>query len=49
MTVLYDLAVAIAALSLAYFAALNLVYLVFTAIAWRSLARHLRALSLIHI
>ena len=43
MTWLYDLAVAIAALSLAYFAALNLVYLVFTAIAWRSLARHLRA------
>ena len=43
MTLLYDLAVAIAALSLAYFAALNLVYLVFTAIAWRSLARHLRA------
>ncbi len=39
---------AIAAFGLAaivYFACLNVIYLVFTAIAWRSLARHLRARS----
>ena len=43
MSWLYDLAVALAALTLAYFAALNIVYLLFTGIAWRSLTRHLRA------
>ena len=43
MSVLHDLAVALAALTLAYFAALNLVYLAFTGIAWRDLVRHLRA------
>jgi cellulose synthase/poly-beta-1,6-N-acetylglucosamine synthase-like glycosyltransferase len=43
MSWLHDLAVALAALTLAYFAALNLVYLAFTAIAWRGLTRHLRS------
>ena len=43
MSWLYDLAIALAALTFAYFALLNLVYLVFTAVAWRSLTRHLRA------
>jgi cellulose synthase/poly-beta-1,6-N-acetylglucosamine synthase-like glycosyltransferase len=43
MSVLHDLAVALAALTLVYFAALNLVYLAFTGIAWRDLVRHLRA------
>ena len=43
MSVLHHLAVALAALTLVYFAALNLVYLAFTGIAWRDLVRHLRA------
>ncbi|MCZ7589722.1 MAG: glycosyltransferase family 2 protein [Gaiella sp.] len=43
MSLLHDLAIALAVLTLAYFAALNLVYLAFTGIAWRSLTRHLRA------
>jgi cellulose synthase/poly-beta-1,6-N-acetylglucosamine synthase-like glycosyltransferase len=43
MSVLHDLAVAVAAATLAYFAALNVVYLAFTAIAWRSLVRNRRA------
>jgi cellulose synthase/poly-beta-1,6-N-acetylglucosamine synthase-like glycosyltransferase len=43
MTVLHDLALVLAAATLAYFTALNLVYLAFTGIAWRGLHRHLRA------
>jgi cellulose synthase/poly-beta-1,6-N-acetylglucosamine synthase-like glycosyltransferase len=43
MTVLHDLALALAAATLAYFTMLNLVYLAFTGIAWRGLHRHLRA------
>ena len=43
MSVLHDLAVGLAALTLAYFAALNVIYLSFTGIAWRSLVRNLRA------
>ena len=43
MNWLHELAVALAAITLAYFALLNLVYLAFTAIAWRDLVRHLRA------
>ena len=43
MSVLHDLAVGLAALTLAYFAALNVVYLAFTGIAWRGLVRNLRA------
>ena len=38
-----DAVVVLAAFTLAYFAILNLLYLVFTAIAWRSLTGHLRA------
>jgi cellulose synthase/poly-beta-1,6-N-acetylglucosamine synthase-like glycosyltransferase len=38
-----DLAVILAAIALAYFALFNLFYVAFTAIAWRSLVRHLRA------
>lgn len=40
--VLKDAVVVLAALALAYFAVLNTMYLVFTAIAWRSLSAHLR-------
>ena len=43
MRLLHDLALALAALTLAYFAVLNLVYLAFTAIAWRGVVRHLHA------
>ncbi len=43
MSVLHTLAVMLAAITLAYFAVLNLIYLAFTGIAWRSLAQHLRA------
>lgn len=43
MSYLHDLAVFLAAVTLTYFAALNLIYLAFTAIAWRSLVEHLRA------
>ena len=43
MDLLHALAVVLAAVTLTYFAALNLVYLVFTGIAWRSLVKHLRA------
>jgi cellulose synthase/poly-beta-1,6-N-acetylglucosamine synthase-like glycosyltransferase len=43
MSLFHDLALALAALTLAYFTALNVVYLAFTGIAWRGLARHLRA------
>ena len=40
--VLDDHVVALAAFTLGYFAVLNAIYLVFTAIAWRSLTAHLR-------
>jgi len=40
--VLKDAVVVLAAFTLAYFAVLNTMYLVFTAIAWRSLSAHLR-------
>jgi cellulose synthase/poly-beta-1,6-N-acetylglucosamine synthase-like glycosyltransferase len=43
MSRFHELAVLLAAVTLTYFALLNVVYLAFTAIAWRSLARHLRA------
>jgi cellulose synthase/poly-beta-1,6-N-acetylglucosamine synthase-like glycosyltransferase len=43
MSWIHDVAVALAAITLAYFALLNLVYLAFTVIAWRSLMQHLRA------
>ena len=43
MSWLHELAVVLAAITLTYFALLNLVYLGFTAIAWRSIVRHLRA------
>jgi cellulose synthase/poly-beta-1,6-N-acetylglucosamine synthase-like glycosyltransferase len=43
MSVLHDLGLAVAALTLVYFTALNLVYLAFTGVAWGSLTRHLRA------
>lgn len=43
MSWLQQLAVVLAVLTLVYFAALNVIYLAFTAIAWRSLVRHLRA------
>jgi cellulose synthase/poly-beta-1,6-N-acetylglucosamine synthase-like glycosyltransferase len=43
MSWLHTFAIAVAAITLAYFAALNVVYLAFTAIAWRDLNRHLRA------
>lgn len=43
MRVLHDLAVWLAVITLCYFAALNLIYLAFTGIAWRDLTRHLRA------
>jgi len=43
MSWFHTLAIALATITLAYFAALNVVYLAFTAIAWRDLNRHLRA------
>ena len=43
MSWLHELAVVLAAITLAYFTLLNVVYLAFTAIAWRDLVRHLRS------
>jgi cellulose synthase/poly-beta-1,6-N-acetylglucosamine synthase-like glycosyltransferase len=43
MSVLHDVGLLLAGLTLVYFAALNLVYLVFTCVAWGSLAHHRRA------
>ena len=43
MSWLHDFAIALATITLVYFATLNVVYLAFTAIAWRDLNRHLRA------
>jgi cellulose synthase/poly-beta-1,6-N-acetylglucosamine synthase-like glycosyltransferase len=43
MSVLHDVGLALAAITLVYFTALNLVYLAFTGVAWGSLTRHLRA------
>ena len=43
MSWLTDVALVLAGITLVYFTALNLIYLAFTGIAWRSLARHLRA------
>jgi cellulose synthase/poly-beta-1,6-N-acetylglucosamine synthase-like glycosyltransferase len=43
MTVFHDLGLALAALTLVYFTALNLVYLAFTGVAWSSLTHHRRA------
>jgi len=43
MTALHDVALVVATVTLVYFTALNLVYLAFTGVAWRSLNRHLRA------
>lgn len=43
MSVSHELAIVIAAITLAYFALFNIVYLAFTAIAWRSLTQHVRA------
>ena len=43
MTVLHQCAVWLAVVTLCYFAALNLMYLAFTAIAWRDLTQHMRA------
>ena len=45
MTWFHDIAVVLAAVTLVYFGLLNLVYLTFTGLAWRSLAHHLRARS----
>lgn len=42
MSLVHDLAIAIAAATLAYFALLNVIYLTFTGIAWRDLTLHLR-------
>jgi cellulose synthase/poly-beta-1,6-N-acetylglucosamine synthase-like glycosyltransferase len=43
MSRLHDAALFLAAATLVYFTVLNLVYLAFTGVAWRSLTRHLRA------
>ena len=43
MSWLHDFAIVLATITLVYFATLNVVYLAFTAIAWRDLNRHLRA------